>query len=109
MFPDIQRFQVHYTLKEIPEIQDFLKDAFENSEHHGDLHDLYRRRYGRLFLCVKVIAEKCASLVCLSSHGKLRMPHLQGMCANSSLGQTVLMLLILYKSHDPYVRAPSHW
>jgi hypothetical protein len=57
MFPDIQRFQVHYTLKEIPEIQDFLKDAFENSEHHGDLHDLYRRRYGRLFLCVKAIAE----------------------------------------------------
>ncbi|KAH9997970.1 ras guanine nucleotide exchange factor domain-containing protein [Russula vinacea] len=32
-----------YSLKEIPEIQDFLKDAFENSEHHGDLHDLYRR------------------------------------------------------------------
>jgi son of sevenless-like protein len=45
---DIQRFQVHYTLKEIQEIQDFLKDAFEKSKHHGDLQDLYRRRYGRL-------------------------------------------------------------
>ena len=53
MFPDIQRFQVHYTLKEIPEIQDFLKDAFEKSEHHhhGDLQDLYRRRYGYLIDC----------------------------------------------------------
>ena len=61
MFPDIQRFQVHYTLKEIPEIQDFLKDAFENSEHHGDLHDLYRRRYGRLLLYPKAIAESVPS------------------------------------------------
>jgi son of sevenless-like protein len=43
---DIQRFQVHYTLKEIQEIQDFLKDAFEKSKDHGDLQDLYRRRYG---------------------------------------------------------------
>jgi len=40
---DIQRFQVHYTLKEIQEIQDFLKDAFEKSKDHGDLQDLYRR------------------------------------------------------------------
>ena len=55
---DIQRFQVHYTLKEIQEIQDFLKDAFEKSKHHGDLHDLYRRRYGRLSgLYVKAIAD----------------------------------------------------
>jgi hypothetical protein len=57
MFADIQRFQVHYTLKEIPEIQDFLKDAFEKSEHHGDLQDLYRRRYGCLLSYVKAIAE----------------------------------------------------
>ncbi|KAI0304490.1 ras guanine nucleotide exchange factor domain-containing protein [Multifurca ochricompacta] len=40
---DIQRFQVHYMLKEVPEIQDFLNDAFEKSKHHGDLQDLYRR------------------------------------------------------------------
>ena len=44
----MQRFQVHYTLKEIEEIQDFLNDAFERSKHHGDLQDLYRRRYGRM-------------------------------------------------------------
>jgi DNA polymerase I-like protein with 3'-5' exonuclease and polymerase domains len=42
----MQRFQVHYMLKEIPEIQDYLRDAFEKSKHHGDLQDLYRRRYG---------------------------------------------------------------
>ncbi|KAI9443130.1 ras guanine nucleotide exchange factor domain-containing protein [Lactarius indigo] len=40
---DIQRFQVHYVLKEIPEVQDFLNEAFERSKHHGDLQDLYRR------------------------------------------------------------------
>jgi len=40
---DIQRFQVPYSLKEVSEIQDYLKDAFEKSEHHGDLQDLYRR------------------------------------------------------------------
>jgi hypothetical protein len=99
MFADIQRFQVHYTLKEIPEIQDFLRDAFEKSEHHGDLQDLYRRRYG----CPVVRQSnllKVYFLVCLSSLDKLRMPHLQGMCANFSPGQIVLMLVILYKSHD---------
>ncbi|KAI0269740.1 ras guanine nucleotide exchange factor domain-containing protein [Gloeopeniophorella convolvens] len=40
---DMQRFQVQYTLKEIPEVQVFLNDAFEKSKHHGDLQDLYRR------------------------------------------------------------------
>ncbi|KAI0789799.1 ras guanine nucleotide exchange factor domain-containing protein [Abortiporus biennis] len=40
---DMQRFQVHYNLKAIPEVQDYLKDAFEKSKHDGDLQDLYRR------------------------------------------------------------------
>lgn len=40
---DIQRFQVPYSLKEVSEIQDYLRDAFEKSKHHGDLQDLYRR------------------------------------------------------------------
>ncbi|ETW81677.1 hypothetical protein HETIRDRAFT_36712 [Heterobasidion irregulare TC 32-1] len=40
---DMQRFQVPYTLKEIPEVQSYLNHAFEKSPHHGDLHDLYRR------------------------------------------------------------------
>jgi len=56
---DIQRFQVHYTLKEIEEMQDFLTDAFERSKHHGDLQDLYRRRYGRMSSCMSdVIADR---------------------------------------------------
>jgi hypothetical protein len=55
----MQRFQVHYTLKEIEEIQDFLNDAFERSKHHGDLQDLYRRRYGRMSgYMSKVIADR---------------------------------------------------
>ncbi|CCL99267.1 uncharacterized protein FIBRA_01282 [Fibroporia radiculosa] len=40
---DMQRFQVPYNLKQIPEVQEYLKDAFEKSKHRGDLHDLYRR------------------------------------------------------------------
>ncbi|KAI0320546.1 ras guanine nucleotide exchange factor domain-containing protein [Amylostereum chailletii] len=40
---DMQRFQVPYTLKGIPEVQSYLNHAFERSKHHGDLQDLYRR------------------------------------------------------------------
>jgi len=40
---DMQRFQVPYTLKQIPEVQEYLRDAFEKSRHRGDLQDLYRR------------------------------------------------------------------
>ncbi|KAG6890823.1 hypothetical protein C0995_003256 [Termitomyces sp. Mi166 len=39
----MQRFQVPYNLKGIPEVQEYLNVAFENSRHHGDLQDLYRR------------------------------------------------------------------
>lgn len=39
----MQRFQVPYNLKAIPEVQEFLKDALEKSRHRGDLQDLYRR------------------------------------------------------------------
>lgn len=42
---DMQRFQVPYNLKAIPEVQEYLSDLFQNSRHHGDLQDLYRRRY----------------------------------------------------------------
>jgi son of sevenless len=41
----MQRFQVVYHLKAIPEAQEYLNVAFDNSKHHGDLQDLYRRRY----------------------------------------------------------------
>lgn len=40
---DMQRFQVPYNLKAIPEVQEYLNVAFDNSRHHGDLQDLYRR------------------------------------------------------------------
>jgi hypothetical protein len=97
---DIQRFQVPYMLKEVAETQDFLKDAFEKSKDHGDLQDLYRRRYE----CV--IIPQIDSLiygrfpVCLWNPSRLQMPHIREMCANFSLGRTVLMPAILCKSHD---------
>ncbi|KIM89141.1 hypothetical protein PILCRDRAFT_768369 [Piloderma croceum F 1598] len=40
---DMQRFQVPYNLKAIPEVQEYLNGAFEKAKHHGDLQDLYRR------------------------------------------------------------------
>ena len=43
MSADMQRFQVPYNLKEIPEVQAYLRDAFEKSQRQGDLQDLYRR------------------------------------------------------------------
>ena len=39
----MQRFQVPYNLKEIPEVQTYLRDAFDKSQGQGDLQDLYRR------------------------------------------------------------------
>ncbi|KAF8158982.1 ras guanine nucleotide exchange factor domain-containing protein [Mycena galopus ATCC 62051] len=40
---DMQRFQVSYQLRGIPEVQLYLNGAFEKTRHHGDLQDLYRR------------------------------------------------------------------
>lgn len=51
---DMQRFQVPYNLKAIPEVQEYLNIAFENSRHHGDLQDLYRRRYA-VFVLVQFL------------------------------------------------------
>jgi hypothetical protein len=44
-FSDMQRFQVPYNLKEIPEVQNYLMAQFDDAKNGGDLHDLYRRRY----------------------------------------------------------------
>ena len=41
---DMQRFQVPYHLKEIPEVHEYLKFALDKSKRQGDLQDLYRRR-----------------------------------------------------------------
>jgi hypothetical protein len=40
---DMQRFQVPYTLKDIPEAQEFLAQVLRDSQKKGDLQDLYRR------------------------------------------------------------------
>ena len=40
----MQRFQVSYNLKAVPEVQEYLNVCFENARKHGDLKDLYRRR-----------------------------------------------------------------
>ena len=61
---DMQRFQVPYNIKEIPEIQEYLKFAFEeSSKRSGDIQDLYRRRYVKLhsgvhsFMLIPVLAS----------------------------------------------------
>jgi son of sevenless len=41
----MQRFQVPYNLKAIPEVQEFLNFVFQDSRKTGDFHDLYRRRF----------------------------------------------------------------
>ncbi|KIK57213.1 hypothetical protein GYMLUDRAFT_61513 [Collybiopsis luxurians FD-317 M1] len=40
---DMQRFQVPYNLKDIPEAQEYLTHVFKASQKTGDLQDLYRR------------------------------------------------------------------
>ncbi|KAM6494238.1 cell division control protein 25 [Amanita muscaria] len=40
---DMQRFQVQYNFKAIPEVQEYLNSCFDNARSHGDLQDLYRR------------------------------------------------------------------
>ncbi|KAF8827530.1 hypothetical protein HHX47_DHR4000078 [Lentinula edodes] len=42
-FLDMQRFQVPYQLKDIPEAQEYLAQVFQASQRKGDLQDLYRR------------------------------------------------------------------
>uniref|UniRef100_A0A0W0FV06 Ras GEF n=2 Tax=Moniliophthora roreri TaxID=221103 RepID=A0A0W0FV06_MONRR len=40
---DMQRFQVPYNLKAIPEVQEYLNFVFQDSRKNGDFHELYRR------------------------------------------------------------------
>jgi hypothetical protein len=42
--PDIKRFSIPYSLKPIPEVQEYLHACFEQSQGKSDLQDLYRRR-----------------------------------------------------------------
>lgn len=42
---DMQRFQVPYALKSIPEFQAYLSFVLDNAKNSGDLAELYRRRF----------------------------------------------------------------
>ena len=67
----MQRFQVAYHLKAIPEVHLYLDAAFQTARRHGDLQDLYRRRYvflRRIYLNTKQL------VVFLSSPNKLSIP-----------------------------------
>ena len=49
---DMQRFQVPYNLKEIPEVHEYLNFVFQKSRRNGDLQDLYRRRCASIFMLI---------------------------------------------------------
>lgn len=83
----MQRFQVPYSLKKIPEVQEYLRMAFENSKHHGDLQDLYRRRFVRLRDLPCISAELVVAACLLSPSN--RLIHLRVICGNCLTGRRV--------------------
>lgn len=93
---DMQRFQVQYNLKAIPEVQEYLNVAFERARHHGDLQDLYRRRYGLAFVmcCGSLLTVsfiRSSRLVCWLNLSKQLIqalpPFLPMICGNFSTGR----------------------
>jgi len=42
---DLQRFQVPYALKSVPEIQSWLGMVLHDAQNRGELGEMYRRRY----------------------------------------------------------------
>jgi hypothetical protein len=84
----MQRFQVPYQLRAIPEVQQYLQGAFDNSRHHGDLEDLYRRRFvfylfwGAVFVLIHIDGS-----VCSLNPDKLLIPQQQPTCDNCSVGR----------------------
>ena len=86
----MQRFQVAYHLKAIPEVQEYLNFAFDNSKHHGDLQDLYRRRYVHLRFRNNFISHCCPVFW---SNLKTRQIHtLPAICDSSLAGRPGLNL-----------------
>jgi len=53
----MQRFQVPYNLKEIPEVQSYLAAQLDQAKNAGDLQDLYRRRSTSLFLLFNLLCS----------------------------------------------------
>jgi hypothetical protein len=94
----MQRFQISYNLKAIPEVQEYLDVAFENSRHHGDLQDLYRRRYVvRDMIRNRILTWDCV-VYWLNPDSPL-IHHLPEICGNFSTGQ-----LVLYRNQHPHRR-----
>lgn len=81
----MQRFQVPYNLKEIPEVQEYLRDAFEQSKNRTDLQDLYRRRYDFCSSLREITSE--SSIACWSSPSDLQTNRHLATCVNFSSGQ----------------------
>ena len=88
---DMQRFQVPYNLKAIPEVQEYLNVAFERARHHGDLQDLYRRRYGPAFTvnCGSLLTDSCTVSWSNPNKQLIRalLQFLPTICGNFSIGR----------------------
>ena len=81
---DMQRFQVPYNLKPIPEVQEYLNILFQDSRHQNDLQDLYRRRN---VFSYSFSAHADLLTVCWSNlNGPLIIP-LPAICDSFSAGQ----------------------
>lgn len=109
------RFQVPYTLKEIPEVQEYLSVAFENSKRKGDLQDLYRRRYVYSQRLVGMFSYSFTT-AWWSSLSKLPMHHLQILevhCSTGRLGRRLLHLrphrLSHIRGHISHLRTSAFW
>jgi hypothetical protein len=84
---DMQRFQVPYNLKAIPEVQDYLENLLRDSPGQNDLQELYRRRYDSLTQFFIFAECSPSSLVfSLSRDGRL-MRLRQQTCDPSSHGR----------------------
>jgi hypothetical protein len=112
---DMQRFQAPYNLKAIPEVQEYLNVAFEKSKHHGDLQDLYRRRYVVIELPTLCFAHVfCNAEVCWSNQNNLPTNLQPATCANYSTGRPARNLnhkLHSFRSRGcrAYTRSTNHF
>jgi len=84
----MQRFQVTYHLKVIPEVQEYLNVALDNSKHHGDLQDLYRRRYVDLYFHDNFLYSLWSKVFWLNQRIP-QIPTLPAICDSSLVGQLV--------------------
>ena len=112
---DMQRFQAPYNLKAIPEVQEYLNVAFEKSKHHGDLQDLYRRRYAVMEILTPFPTLLIFSIfpkVFWSNQNNLPTNPQPATCVNCSTGRPARNHNKLHRLHStrPWVFAftPNH-